>query len=221
MGNPNYFGIITAPIRYSKTLTDFQKILYSDIVALSNRYGYCTASNDYFGNLFDKAPETISRSISALQKEGHLKVVMVYDKEKPRLIIGRRIYPVTKFDEDNPLDEKYRTEEQVPQHRKKKKAEQVEIPAWIDREIWSLWESHRAEKGQKLTPTSIKQQIKLLEANKPLYRDIIIQSIRNGWTGLFPIKPNAGIINKPEEGSIGWHMQNEERNSDTIDAEIE
>jgi len=39
--NPNYYSILPANVRYDKKLTPFEKILYSEIVALTNKDGYC------------------------------------------------------------------------------------------------------------------------------------------------------------------------------------
>ena len=42
---PSYYSIITADVRYDKSLKDKAKLLYSEITALANKNGYCYASN--------------------------------------------------------------------------------------------------------------------------------------------------------------------------------
>lgn len=74
MEQPNYYSILIAEVRYDRNLTDFAKILYSEITALSNKEGYCWADNAYFAELYDKNVKTISVSISALEDRGYLKV---------------------------------------------------------------------------------------------------------------------------------------------------
>ena len=64
----------------------------------------------------------------------------------------------------------------------------IELPEWMDKKVWSDWEEYRKEKKQKLTPMTIKQQIKFLEKNKADHIQIIQTSIQNGWRGLFEIK---------------------------------
>jgi hypothetical protein len=62
------------------------------------------------------------------------------------------------------------------------------LPDWLDKEIWNSWVLYRKEKKQTLTQRSIDLQLKELEKNKDTHREIIEQSIKNGWTGLFPLK---------------------------------
>lgn len=73
----------------------------------------------------------------------------------------------------------------------------IDIPIWLNKKAWGAWEQHRKEKKKKLTPTSMKLQIKLLEANKEDHVQIIKNSITNGWTGLFPIKKDQFVKKTP------------------------
>jgi DNA-binding transcriptional ArsR family regulator len=95
MNTPSYYSILTANVRYDKRLSDFEKILYSDITALTNKNGYCTASNSYFANVFGKTKETISRRISHLQKLGYIEAKLIADEKGN--IVERRIYLLTKI----------------------------------------------------------------------------------------------------------------------------
>ncbi|MCT7677542.1 MAG: hypothetical protein N4R78_01375 [Lactobacillus iners] len=38
---PGYYSILSASVRYDKDLNANEKILFSEITALSNKYGYC------------------------------------------------------------------------------------------------------------------------------------------------------------------------------------
>lgn len=75
-------------------------------------------------------------------------------------------------------------------------------------QVWSEWEQHRKEKKQKLTPLSVSKQLKFLagRSNQDII-EIIEQSIRNGWTGLFELKNGKGQqqtkAGKPAEHIIG------------------
>lgn len=64
----------------------------------------------------------------------------------------------------------------------------VELPNWLNLEAWNKWVQHRKEIKKPLTPTSTKQQLLFLEANKSDHVEIIEASISGGYMGLFPIK---------------------------------
>lgn len=93
---PSYYSILTADVRYDERLKKYAdcKVLFSEITALSNKYGYCTASNGYFAKLYDRPKPTISRWINLLIKLGYLKSEMIY-KENSKEIQERRLYPIT------------------------------------------------------------------------------------------------------------------------------
>lgn len=89
MEKPSYYSILPAKVRYDRDLSFFEKILYSEISALTNVDGYCTASNNYFSNLYDKSFETISRAISKLEKK---QVIKIEVEKKGCVISDRKIY---------------------------------------------------------------------------------------------------------------------------------
>ncbi len=91
MENPSYFSILTADVRYDKTLIPAEKIMFSEITALANKSGYCNATNSYFVKLYDAHKDTISRWINDLKSKNYLKVEMIY---KGKRIVERRIYPI-------------------------------------------------------------------------------------------------------------------------------
>lgn len=88
---PNYFAIIPANIRYSKELTDKEKLLYGEITALTNTKGYCFATNNYFAQLYDVSKKTISRAISNLEKNKFVEIHTIYNP-KTKEVVERRIY---------------------------------------------------------------------------------------------------------------------------------
>lgn len=78
----------------------------------------------------------------------------------------------------------------------------IELPDWLNKKAWNAWEQHRKEKGKKLTPTSLRLQLKLLEENKETHTQIIKNSITNGWTGLFPLREGQKKPNKYIEPNL-------------------
>ena len=101
---PSYYSIITANVRYDNRLTDSEKLLFAEITSLSNKYGYCTATNSYFARLYEVVKETISRRISNLTKYGYLKIETVKDGKQ---IKQRKMYPLTQS--SIPIDLKINT----------------------------------------------------------------------------------------------------------------
>lgn len=101
---PSYYSIITANVRYDNRLTDSEKLLFAEITSLSNKYGYCTATNSYFARLYEVVKETISRRISNLTKYGYLKIETVKDGKQ---IKQRKMYPLTQS--SIPIDVKINT----------------------------------------------------------------------------------------------------------------
>lgn len=63
MEQPSYYTIIPAPIRYSDA-PPREILMYGEITALSNKYGYCTASNSYFSKLYKVNNDTVSSWIT-------------------------------------------------------------------------------------------------------------------------------------------------------------
>ena len=93
MDKPNYYSVIPAKIRYDEDLRANEKLLYGEISALSNKYGYCVAGNTYFAELYKVHKKTISEWISHLKSKGYIETELIYEDKK---IVERRIYIETK-----------------------------------------------------------------------------------------------------------------------------
>lgn len=91
--NPNYYSVIPASVRYDKNLPMGARLLYGEITALSNKEGYCWASNAYFAELYETSKRTVSNWISSLVNQGHIKIELIY-KAGSKEIQSRRIYIV-------------------------------------------------------------------------------------------------------------------------------
>ena len=75
---PNYYAVIPANVRYSKALTPNAKLLYAEITALCNMNGKCTASTQYFCNLYEVSRISIQKWLKILEDNNHIKRVNIY-----------------------------------------------------------------------------------------------------------------------------------------------
>ena len=91
---PSYYSIITANVRYDNRLTDSEKLLFAEITSLSNKFGYCTASNGYFAKLYEVTKVTVSRRIANLKECGYLQVEIIREGNE---IKQRKMYPLTEM----------------------------------------------------------------------------------------------------------------------------
>ena len=98
---PSYYSILTADVRYDEKLSASEKLLFSEITALSNKHGYCTAGNGYFSKLYNVSDRSVTRWIKHLKELGYLKYVPIYKKDSKE-VDERRLYPLTNSKE--PLD---------------------------------------------------------------------------------------------------------------------
>lgn len=86
----SYYSIIPATVRYDNRLKPAEKLIYSEITSLTNRMGYCFASNKYFANLYGVTIHTVSQWISHLEKLKYVSIELIRDTNKE--IKERRIY---------------------------------------------------------------------------------------------------------------------------------
>ena len=69
-----HYIIIPAIVRYDNRLPNGAKLLFGDICALTNKFGYCFATNGYFAEVFSCTDVTISNWISKLKKYQYIEV---------------------------------------------------------------------------------------------------------------------------------------------------
>ena len=86
-----YYAIIPATVLFNEKIKANEKLLYAIITVLSNKEGYCYASNSYLGRLLNAQPHTISKWVSHLKELGFVCLDII--KNDKGEIIQRRIYP--------------------------------------------------------------------------------------------------------------------------------
>jgi hypothetical protein len=75
---PSYVAVIPANVRHEKRLKASEKILYSEILAITMNEGRCHYTNSYFAFLFNTTKNTVSKWVSSLVKYGYIKTEYVY-----------------------------------------------------------------------------------------------------------------------------------------------
>lgn len=86
-----YYAIIPATVLFNEKIKANEKLLYAIITVLSNKEGYCYASNSYLLRLLNAQPHTISKWVSHLKELGFVCLDII--KNDKGEIIQRRIYP--------------------------------------------------------------------------------------------------------------------------------
>lgn len=77
--SPSFYAILTADVRYDKSIPANAKLLFAEITALANKEGYCFASNNYFAKLYEVTPQAISKWVNLLQKAGYIIIDYIRD----------------------------------------------------------------------------------------------------------------------------------------------
>lgn len=87
----SYYAVIPATVLFNERLKANEKLLYAVITALSNKEGYCYASNKYLADKLKVDPKTISSWITDLRKQNFIYVEILRNEKQE--IIERKIYP--------------------------------------------------------------------------------------------------------------------------------
>ena len=74
---PNYYSILPANVRYDPNLTSNEKLLYSEITALTVATGECWATNEYFARLYNLSTRSITRMIGNLKANGYIELELI------------------------------------------------------------------------------------------------------------------------------------------------
>ena len=86
-----YYAVIPATVLFNERLKPNEKLLYALITALSNKEGYCYASNKYLGEKLGVDPVTVSRWITDLRRNNYVFVDIMRNEKKE--IIKRKKNP--------------------------------------------------------------------------------------------------------------------------------
>ncbi|MCE5004518.1 helix-turn-helix domain-containing protein [Staphylococcus chromogenes] len=111
---PNYYSIIPANVRYDKELKPMEIIMYGEITALANKYGYAYASNSYFAELYKVHKKTVSNWINHLKEKGYIRTVVTRNEDMS--VKDRKIYIIPPYEQKD--GEGYPQKDSYPIHKK-------------------------------------------------------------------------------------------------------
>ena len=97
--------------------------------------------------------------------------------------------------------------EPLPTPRSKAKVAATPLPSWLPQEPWNAYVEMRGKKRKPMTGKAVELIHKKLGGFRVDGEDIeavLWQSVENGWTGVFPVKPNGSGGNGPP-----WWSSNE------------
>ena len=72
---PAFWAVLPAAVRYDEELPPNAKLLYAEISSLTDRRGYCYASNAYFQGLYLLSERTIQNLLKALKNGGYIRII--------------------------------------------------------------------------------------------------------------------------------------------------
>ena len=213
---PNYFAIIPADVRYNNNLKDKAKLLYGEITALSDKNGYCYASNKYFAELYGVSITTISLLIKNLIENGYLESEIIY-KENTKEIVSRYLKIVKGGYLKNlkegilkNLKDNNTSNNNINNNKKEINKEKVYFDNKDVNELFKEFLDLRLKMKCKNTDRAI--TLLLNELNKysdDIKIEMLNNSIMSSWKSVYPIK-NSYKKQNTEPSWLGKDIKKEE-----------
>ena len=110
---PSYYAIIPANVRYDNDLPPMAKLLYGEITCLTQKNGFCWATNAYFAELYGMSKDRISRLIGILEKKGYISVHVERNEKNEvvkryiKLRVAEITIPSVENNENSPVKNNY------------------------------------------------------------------------------------------------------------------
>lgn len=180
MEHSSYYSILTADVRYDKTLKPNEKLLFSEITALSNKRGYCNASNNYFAQLYDVTTVTASNWVNHLKDRGYIDVEMIYDgkqiKER-RIFVNsdpiKKNFNTPKEKVEDPIKEKFMRGIKKKFKENNTRYNNTSNNKQLEEDFEKLWKLYPRKEGKKKAFEAYKRAIKNGTTNKEIQTGIV------------------------------------------------
>lgn len=145
------FALIPAAVLYDDQIPATAKLLYGEIYRLSHANGYCYASNRDFTEILRCSEATVTRLISALADQGHIRVKMIRRYGSKGDITQRRIFCGQELaKEDPPEGAEEGAEGPLKNEDHTTKSNIYNKPPIVPREIFALCTAYAGEDGELL-----------------------------------------------------------------------
>lgn len=176
------------------------KIIFAIIQSLDNDKG-CYASNDYIGKMLDLSESSVRSSIADLETAKYITRLVNENGLRTIRTCTTASFAVDRQISGDTPAENLATPRQISStnsnKNKNRKIKELLLPSLPYGEqfskVWQEWVEYRKENKKTLTPTTIIHQIDFLknlnDENEAIQS--IRNSIRNGWSGLFPNQSNG------------------------------
>jgi hypothetical protein len=86
MNQPTNYTLLPYQVRLDSRLCPFARLLYGEIVALSQQTGYCWANNAFFAQLYQVREKAVGRWLRELRQNRYIRVEVAKGNQ-------RKIYP--------------------------------------------------------------------------------------------------------------------------------
>ena len=218
---PTYYAIFPADLRYDKDRRPNEKLLYGEITALSDKHGYCWATNRYFAELYEVTPKCVSKWINHLIEKGYLFSKIIYEEDgktvSQRIICVRPITlqeePPIRQKEDTPIHQK----EDTPIHQKEDTLsikssniiiqdnnntrvndKEINKESQLENDFEELWKLYPRKAGKAKAFKAYKSAIKQGATNEQIRQGILnyIQWIKEHKTQAEYIKHGSTFFNE-------------------------
>lgn len=226
---PNYYAVIPAEVRYS-SISGNAKLLYGEITALTNKNGFCHASNDYFMRLYGAGRRTVVRWLQELEKQGFINVQAKQSKYRKIYcakngLVGEHCAKNGSVDDSTaPKMASYyakngaHNNKEINKHKTKKKSArelilELPLPENLCQEDWQEWIDYLAQKKKLPVEKTAQAQLKKL-AKSPNPRAMIDHCIEKGWQGLFEPDKGDDPSGKPKQSLYDRLADSERQHSE-------
>ena len=202
-----------ADVRYDKDLRPNEKLLYGEITALSDKHGYCWATNRYFAELYEVTPKCVSKWINHLIEKGYLFSKIIYEEDgktvSQRIICVRPITlqeePPIRQKEDTPIHQKedtlsIKSSNIIIQDNNNTRVNDKEInkESQLENDFEELWKLYPRKAGKAKAFKAYKSAIKQGATNEQIRQGILnyIQWIKEHKTQAEYIKHGSTFFNE-------------------------